>query len=159
MAWWNILLAIILSFLPFFELRGGIPLAILTGLDPWVAFVLCTFVNILAIFFVFFFLDKIHLWLLSYNWYKKSFNKFFEKAKKRSKHVKKKMDNWGMLALVLFVAIPLPGTGAWTGSLIAWILKLNRRKAFFAIALGVIIAGIIVTLAVTGIVALFKIFI
>jgi hypothetical protein len=54
----------------------------LTGLSPFLAFLLCTFVNILAILFVFFFLDKIHLWLLSYNWYKRSVNVFFEKAKK-----------------------------------------------------------------------------
>jgi uncharacterized membrane protein len=63
-----------------------------------------------------------------------------------------------MLALTIFVAIPLPGTGAWTGSLIAWLLKINRKKAFFAIALGTILAGVIVTLAVTGLVSLFKIF-
>ena len=158
MSWWNILLAVLLSFLPVFELRGGIPLAILTGLSPFLAFLLCTFVNILAILFVFFFLDKIHLWLLSYNWYKRSVNVFFEKAKKRSEIVRKNIDNWGMLALTIFVAIPLPGTGAWTGSLIAWLLKINRKKAFFAIALGTILAGVIVTLAVTGLVSLFKIF-
>jgi uncharacterized membrane protein len=159
MAWWNILVAIILSFLPFFELRGGIPLAIISGVDPLTAFVICTFINILSIFFVFFFLDNVHGLLISYKWYNKSINKFFEKARKRSKKVKRRIDNLGMLALVIFVAIPLPGTGAWTGALIAWLLRLNRRKAFFAIALGVIIAGIIVTLAVTGLVALFKVFI
>lgn len=159
MAWWNIIVAIVLSFLPIAELRGGIPLAILTGVDPWIAFILCTLANILVIFFVFFFLDKIHLWLLSYRWYEKSVNLFFEKAKKRSKNVKKKIDTWGMIALTLFVAVPLPGTGAWTGSLIAWILKINRKKAFYAIALGVLIAGIIVTLAITGVVSLFKVFI
>ncbi len=159
MAWWNILLAIVLSFLPIIELRGGIPMAILSGIDPLIAFILCVFVNILITPFAFFFLDKIHGWLLSYTWYKKSINKIFEKTKKRSEKVKKSMDNWGMFALVLFVSIPLPGTGAWTGTLIAWILKLNRKKAFLAISLGVIIAGIIVTLAVTGLVALFKVFI
>jgi uncharacterized membrane protein len=159
MAWWNIIVAVVLSFLPIAELRGGIPLAILTGVDPWIAFILCTLVNILAIFFVFFFLDKIHLWLLSYRWYKKSINLFFEKAKKRSKNVKKGIDTWGMIALTIFVAVPLPGTGAWTGSLIAWLLKINRKKEFYAIALGVLIAGIIVTLAITGIVSLFKVFI
>ncbi len=159
MAWWNILAAIILSFLPIVELRAGIPMAILSGVDPLVAFILCVFVNILIIPFVFLFLDKIHLWLLSYQWYQKSINKIFERAKKRSEKVKKKIDAWGMLALALFVAIPLPGTGAWTGSLVAWTLKINRKKAFLAIALGVILAGILVTLAVTGLVALFKIFI
>jgi uncharacterized membrane protein len=156
--WWNIILAIILSFLPIAELRGGIPLAIITGLNPWLAFILCTIANILVIFFVFFFLDKIHLWLLSYRWYDKSINKILEKAKKRSAKVQRSMDLYGLLALTIFVAIPLPGTGAWTGTLIAWLLKLNRKKAFLSIALGVIIAGIIVTLAVTGIVALFKVF-
>jgi len=159
MAWWNFLIAIILSFLPIVELRAGIPMAILSGINPWIAFFLCVFVNILIIPFVFFFLDKVHVWLLSYNWYKKSINKTFERAKKRSEKVKKNMNTWGMLALALFVAIPLPGTGAWTGTIVAWLLKLNRKKSFWAITLGVAIAGIIVTLAVTGLVALFGIFI
>jgi uncharacterized membrane protein len=159
MAWWNILLAIVLSFLPIVELRGGIPMAILSGINPWAAFILCVFVNILITPFAFFFLDKIHVWLLPYNWYKRSINRIFEKAKKRSGKVKKNIDTWGMLALTIFVAIPLPGTGAWTGSLIAWLLKLNKKKSFWAITLGVILAGIIVTLAVTGLVALFKVFI
>jgi len=153
------LIAIILSFLPIVELRAGIPMAILSGINPWTAFFLCVFVNILIIPFAFFFLDKIHVWLLSYNWYKKSINKTFERAKRRSKKVKNNMNTWGMLALALFVAIPLPGTGAWTGTIVAWLLKLNRKKSFWAITLGVIIAGIIVTMAVTGLVALFGIFI
>lgn len=159
MAWWNLLLAIVLSFLPVVELRGGIPMAILSGIDPWSAFLLCVFVNILITPFAFLFLDKIHVWLLSYNWYKKSINKIFEKARKRSEKVKKDLDNWGMFALAIFVAVPLPGTGAWTGALIAWLLKLNRKKSFLAITLGVILAGLIITLAMTGIVAFFKIFI
>lgn len=159
MAWWNLLLAIVFSFLPIIELRGGIPMAILTGISPFYAFILCVFVNILITPFVFFFLDKIHVWLLSYTWYKNSVNLLLERAKFRSKKVKKNIDKFGFIALGIFVAIPLPGTCAWTGALIAWLLKLDRKKSFLAISLGVLIAGIIVTLAVTGIVALFNIFV
>lgn len=153
------MLSCILSILPIIELRGGIPLAILTGLNPWLAFSICVFVNILITPFAFFFLDRIHVWLLPYVWYKKSINKIFERTKKRSQKIQRRIDNYGMVALMLFVAIPLPGTGAWTGALIAWLLKLNRKKAFLAITIGVIIAGLIVTLAFTGLVALFKTFI
>ncbi|MCX6741939.1 MAG: small multi-drug export protein [Candidatus Pacearchaeota archaeon] len=157
--WWKILLSCLLSILPLVELRGGIPLAILTGLNPWMAFLICVFVNILIIPLAFFFLDKIHVLFLKKKFYKKTVNGFFERAKKRSQKVQKRIDDYGMVALMLFVAVPLPGTGAWTGALLAWLLKLNRKKAFLAITLGVIIAGLIVTLAFTGLIALFKIFI
>jgi uncharacterized membrane protein len=158
MSTWSIILALIISFLPIAELRGGIPVAIATGLAPWTAFLLCVIVNILAIPFVFFFLDKIHAWLLRYKSYKNGFDKFLKRIQHRKRKVEKNINRYGLLALALFVAIPLPGTGAWTGTLIAWLLGLKRRRAGLAIALGVVIAGVIVTLAVTGIVALFKIF-
>lgn len=158
MSTWSIIFALIISFLPIAELRGGIPVAIAAGLNPWTAFLLCVIVNILAIFFVFFFLDKIHTWLLRYFWYQRSFNNFLKRIKHRKKKVEKNIESYGLLALAIFVAIPLPATGAWTGTLIAWLLGLKRRRASLAIALGVIIAGIIVTLAITGIIALFKIF-
>ena len=152
---WKILLSAILSFLPIVELRGGIPFAILSGLNPWYSFLLCVCVNILITPFVFFFLDKLHCKLIKYKFYKKTVNVILKKAEKRSKKIKKKINKYSLLALAIFVAIPLPGTGAWTGSIISWLLKLNRKKSFLAISLGVIIAGLLITLALTGIISLF----
>jgi uncharacterized membrane protein len=152
---WKIILSAILSFVPVVELRGGIPVAILSGLNPWYAFLLCVFINILITPFVFFFLDVVHKKLIKYKFYKKTINVILKRAEKRSRKLKKKINKYSFLALAIFVAIPLPGTGAWTGSIIAWLLKLNRRKSFLAISLGVIIAGILITLALTGIISLF----
>lgn len=68
------------------------------------------------------------------------------RIQKKAKKLEPQIDKYGYIALALFVAVPLPITGAWTGSLITWLLALNRKKSFAAIALGVLIAGIIVTL-------------
>ena len=83
--------------------------------------------------------------------YKKYFGYILLKIQKKTEVVKKNFNKFGYLALLLFVAIPLPGTGAWTGCLIAWIMKLDRIKSFFAIAIGIIIAGVIILLISLGI--------
>ena len=64
--------------------------------------------------------------------------------------VRSRMDKWGYFALIFFVAIPFPGTGAWSGTMVAWIMGLNRVKSFFAIAAGIVIAGFIVLLISLG---------
>ena len=76
--------------------------------------------------------------------------KFLEKVQKKADKVQKKMENLGFVALALFVAIPLPGTGAWTGTFVAWVLGLERWKSYLAIGAGVVIAGFIILLASLG---------
>jgi len=93
---------------------------------------------------------------MKFKFYRKTFGFFHKRAEKKSKEVDKNMKNLGYLALCLFVAIPFPITGAWTGTLISWVLGLNKIKSFFAIALGVIIAGIIVSLVSLGIINIFN---
>jgi uncharacterized membrane protein len=155
----QLILAIILSFLPISELRGGMPLAITYALKNSIQifpiFLLIVFSNILAIFVLFFFLDFLNDKLLKIKAYKKFFDYYLEKTRKKADKLNKKMSSLGYFALAIFVAIPLPMTGAWTGTFIAWFLGLERKKSILAIALGVLIAGLIVLFATLGIIKLF----
>jgi len=153
----QLLIAIILSILPISELRGGMIYAILRGVNPYAAFLFCTLANILIIFFVFFFLDFLHEHFMKINFYKRFFDYYIEKTRKKVDKFEKNFSIYGFLALTFFVAIPAPITGAWTGCLIAWILGLERKKSILSIALGVLIAGSLVLLASLGIFSLIKI--
>ena len=144
-----------LSISPISELRGGIPYAILSGINPWTAFVICVLANMIIVFFIFFFLDYLHKSFMKVSVYRKVFGFFLERTRKKVDEIEKKMSVYGFLALTLFVAVPLPVTGAWTGSFIAWILGLDRKKSILAISLGVLIAGIIVLSASYGILSFF----
>ena len=148
-----ILITIILSILPISELRGAIPYAILNNINPFTAFFVAVLANILIIPLIFFFLDKIHHIFLKINTYEKLFN-FYISGKVEK--VKKKYEKLELLALFFFVAIPAPGTGAYTGVLLSWFFELDRKKSFAVIALGVITAGIITTLLTISGVGLFN---
>lgn len=149
------IIAILVSMFPFVELRAGIPIALASGLSATKAFLFCVLANILIILPVFLFLDYLHEKFLRIKIYKKVAEKFLKNIRKKASHVERKMQNLGFLALAIFVAIPLPMTGAYTGTIIAWLLGLERKRSFAAISLGVIIAGIIVTLASLGIIFIF----
>ncbi len=152
--------ALILTVLPISELRGGLPLAILwarnNAVPLFLVFPLILFLNILVIFFVFYFLDNIHKSLMNVKIYKKFFDKYLERFQKRVDKFEKKYSAIGFLALALFVAIPLPGTGAWSGCLASWLLRLDRKKSILSISLGVLMAGIIVLLGTLGLINVFS---
>ncbi len=156
----RLLYAIILSFLPISELRGGLPLAILYAIDNKIPIVLIflviVFVNILGFFFAFFFLDNIHHLFMKIKIYKRFFEKYAVKLQKKADKFEKSYKNLGFLALFLFVAVPLPGTGGWTGALVSWFLGLDRKKSIISISLGVLMAGIIVLLGTLGIIKIFS---
>ncbi|MBT3324597.1 small multi-drug export protein [archaeon] len=148
----DLLITIFLSLAPFTELRGGIPYGLAAGLDFSLVFIVAVLANILIIFPIFFFLDNIHKYLTNWSFYNKVFNKFLVRAKKK---VEKKIGtNWEFIALLLVVAIPFPGTGAYTGCLASWAFKLKRKKSLLAISLGVIVAGIITSLVSLGLISL-----
>jgi uncharacterized membrane protein len=152
--------AIILSILPVSELRGGLPIAIIyaNGHDiPLILiFSLIILINLLVIFIVFYFLDNIHKLFLKNKFYKKIFESYIKRFQKRIDKFEKRYSAIGFLALTLFVAIPLPVTGVWSGCLASWILDLNRKKSILAISLGVIIAGILVFFGTLGFLSLFS---
>jgi len=144
----QILIGFLLTLLPVFELRGGLPIiveyVVRNGLSIWPYFLIVLILNILVIFLIFMFFDFIHKFFMKTKWYQNFIGHLIKRVQKKVRRVKNRMDKWGYLALMLFVAIPLPGTGAWTGTLVAWTMGLDRLKSFFAIAAGVIIAGLLV---------------
>lgn len=127
---------------PIVELRGAIPDAI-TRLDiQWpLAFLVAYAGNLLPVPFLLLFLDPVSRLVCRVGIFRKILEWIFERSRRRGDIVEK----YGSIGLVLFVAVPLPVTGAWTGSLVAFLLGMKFRHAFPAIALGVFIAGVIVT--------------
>lgn len=83
-------------------------------------------------------------------WYRVVVGRILKRLQRKVDKIEGKMDRWGYLALMFFVAVPLPGTGAWTGTIAAWVMGLNRFKSFVAIAAGVVIAGLFVLLLSLG---------
>lgn len=147
-----ILYSILLSLLPISELRGAIPYALSQGMPIVPAYLICVGTNILVGPLVFLFLSTLHRIFYFLRFYRVIFDKIVKRSRKR---IEEKINRFGYWGLVIFVAIPLPITGAYTGALGAWVLAMKKRKSFTAIAAGVIIAGFIVTLvSVLGIKAL-----
>jgi uncharacterized membrane protein len=132
---------------PISELRVGIPLGISLGLPPWFVFLIAVIANALIFFPVFF---ALRLFYDKFLFRIPLFDKYLNNLRKRGKPIVDKHGFWG---LSLFVAVPLPLTGAYTGTILAWLLDMNWEKAFPAVSLGVLVAGIVVlliTLGVTG---------
>ncbi len=132
----------IISMLPVIELRGGIPYGVGFGLDPWVAFAVAVLGNMLPIPFILFFMDKIFELLKKMGG---KFEKFALWLETKAYRNQKKIEKYKAFGLMIFVAIPLPGTGAWTGALAASVLGISRKRAILSILAGVIIAGFIMT--------------
>ena len=145
-----LIVAIFLTILPVSELRGGLPVALIYAfknhISVFLIFSLIVLINIFLIFLIFFFLDYLHKSFLKNKIYRKLFERYVEKNRKKIERFKRKYKKSGFLALALFVGIPLPGSGAWTGVLIAWLLDLERKKSIVAISIGVLIAGLIILL-------------
>jgi uncharacterized membrane protein len=124
--------------LPIAELRGGLPIALAGGMHPLLAYFYCVAMNILVTPVALLFLTTFHKLFLRFGWYKKFSEKIIERARQK---VKTQVDKYGFIGLAIFVAIPLPLTGAYSGALGAWILGMDMKKAFLAVSLGVAIAG------------------
>ena len=150
-----ILKIIIFSLLPISELRGGIPVGLSSGLPLSVVFPISVLSNILVFPIFYLFLTFVHELLMKVTLYRKYFDFFLERTRKK---VGPKVEKYGYLGLTLFVAVPLPVTGAYTGTLGAWFFKMKKRKSFLAVILGVFIAGVIVSIVSVFGVHMFDIF-
>ncbi|MBR3002823.1 MAG: small multi-drug export protein [Clostridia bacterium] len=137
----------LISMVPIVELRGAIPIAESLGLDIFIYYPIAIIGNMIPVPFIFLFARKILEWGKD----KKIIGKFFtwclEKGEKGGKKLKETAGNTGtFFALLLFVGVPIPGTGAWTGTLAASFLNLDFKTSIFAVTLGVLLAGIIMSL-------------
>lgn len=150
------LLTFLIATLPIIEIRGAIPFGILSGLSPEEAFFWGTLGNIAPNFLILKFFGPVSSFLMKNSKYcDRFFTKLFEITRKKHS---KKFEKIGAVFLVTFIAIPIPGTGSWTGSMIAWLYKIPYWKAMGLISLGVIGAGILVSLGVTSVIKVIEIF-
>ena len=141
------LVIFIISLMPVLELRGGLLAATLLDVEFIRAAIICILGNVLPIPFVLLFLKYV-LDILS-KW--KVTKKIVNWLEKKVHDKREQIDKYGYLGLIFFVGIPLPGTGAWTGALLAVMLGLNRKKSFVCILLGVLMAAIIMSILSYGI--------
>lgn len=144
-------LAILFSMLPLVELRLGVPYAVGMGIDEPVAIVICAIGNLLPVPFIYFFARKLLIWGEK----QKAIGKFcrfcLQKGEKAGQKLVKTAGRYGLfIALMLFVGIPLPGTGAWTGALGASFINMGFKSAVVSVTLGVLLAGCIMALASAG---------
>ncbi len=141
------LIVFIISMLPILELRGGLIASALLGLDGLSSFIICFLGNIIPIPFI--------LWLITpiFDWLKKTrlFRGLVGKLENKAMSKKEQIEKLQYIGLMLFIGIPLPGTGAWTGCLIAALLDMNKKKAMLYAILGVVMAGIIMMILSYGI--------
>ena len=141
----------LISMVPLIELRGAIPYAVGMNCNMVIAYIVAIIGNMLPVPFIYLFARKILEWGKDKKYIGKFFTFCLEKGEKGGKKLQSKAGRGLYVALMLFVGIPLPGTGAWTGTLAASMLDMDFKKSVIAVMLGVILAGIIMGLASMGI--------
>ncbi len=147
------LLVFLISMVPIVELRGALPVGIGMGLPAWQCYIICIIGNMIPVPFIFFFARKVLIWGKDKKYIGKFFTWCYEKGEKGGEKLKGKSGNGKgvYIGLLLFVGIPLPGTGAWTGTLAASFLDLDFKKSVVACMGGVLLAGLIMGLASMGV--------
>ena len=152
---WKILLVLIISMIPLIELRGAIPVAVgmELGLPEWFVLIVAIIGNMLPVPVIYLFACKVLNWGATVKWkpFKNFCNFCLKKGEKAGAKLLKKAKSGVYFALFLFVAVPIPGTGAWTGTLAASILNLDFKKTVLAILAGVLAAGLIMLVASLGV--------
>ena len=143
---------ILVSMVPIVELRGGIPFGVTLGLPVWAAYLAAVIGNILPVPFILVYIRRIFQWMRRRL---PRLNRLVDKLERKA-HLKcRRVTKYKYLGLMLFVAVPLPGTGAWTGALAAAFLDMPLRKAIPSIFAGILIAGIAISILTFGVASLF----
>lgn len=145
------LIVFLISMVPIVELRGALPIGIGMGIPPWQCYIICCIGNMLPVPFIYFFARKVLMWGKDKKYIGKFFTFCIEKGEKGGKKLQEKAGKGLFFALFLFVGIPLPGTGAWTGTLAASFLDMDFKSSVLACMGGVVLAGIIMGLASLGV--------
>ncbi|MFQ5510321.1 MAG: COG2426 family protein [Candidatus Krumholzibacteriia bacterium] len=140
----------VLAMLPISELRGAIPYAIAVGKMPWQeAYSIAVIANFIPVIPILYLIGPVSEYLRRY----KTFDRFFDWLFARTRRKGRLIERFEILGLVLFVAIPLPVTGAWTGTVAAFLFGVKKRVALPAVFAGICIAGVVVTLAALGLIS------
>lgn len=142
---------ILVSMIPVVELRGGIPFGVTLGLPVWSAYVAAVIGNILPVPFILVYIKEIFRWMRRRM---PRLNSLVDRLERKAHLKGRKVTKYKYLGLLLFVAIPLPGTGAWTGALAAAFLDMPVRRALPSILLGILIAGIAISVLTFGVASL-----
>ena len=143
----KIVMTFLISMVPVIELRGAIPIGVGAGLSPGVAIGVSIIGNLVPVPFIIIFIKKIFAWLRTVS---EKLDRLVTKLEKRAENKSVTVQKYAFWGLFILVAIPLPGTGAWTGALVAAMLEMPLKKAFPAIVLGVLGAGAIVSFVTYG---------
>ena len=143
---WDVIYTFLLSMVPIIELRGAIPLGAALGLPWYVNYIVCVIGNFLPVPFILLFIRAILNWMKTVPKLDKIALWLEERAAKKSDKVSK----YATIGLMLFVAIPAPGTGAWTGSLIAALMEMRLKHSLLSVLFGVLIAGAVVSAIAYG---------
>ena len=152
----NYLLIFLVSMVPLIELRGAIPIAVGMQLPLLPSYIICILGNMLPVPFIYWFARKVLIWGRKKPFIGKFFSWCLKKGEAGGKELQSKAGQGLFLALLLFVGIPLPGTGAWTGTLAASILDMDFKNSVLAVMGGVLLAGIIMGVASAGVFSLFS---
>ncbi|NAS29946.1 ligand-binding protein SH3 [Flavobacteriaceae bacterium R38] len=137
----DIIISILWSLSPLGEAKVGIPYGMFNGINIYLVFAICFLANVLVFPMMMFFLHKVNRYLLRWNWYKKAALWVARRAKTGSGDKIQKYGFWGLL---LFVMIPLPGTGVYAGSIATYLFKIKKRKAFAANVIGIFFSSLII---------------
>jgi len=137
--------------IPVVELRGGIPFGVALGLPVWAAYLAAIIGNILPVPFILVYIRQVFRWLRQHM---PALNRVVDKLEKKAHLKGRRVTKYKYLGLMLFVAVPLPGTGAWTGALAAAFLDMPLRKALPSIFAGILVAGIAISILTFGVASL-----
>ena len=149
----DILLTFLVAMVPVVELRGAIPFGVVRGLNLWTAIIASGLGNLVPVPFIILFIRRIFAWMRAHMPKLDGLVTRMEKKAEKNRAAVEKYAFWG---LAILVAIPLPGTGAWTGALVAAMMEMRLKRAFPAIVIGVVIAGVIVSIVTYGAQAIFS---
>ena len=145
-------LTVLVSMIPVVELRGGIPFGVAAGLPVWAAFIAAVIGNLIPVPFIIVYIRRIFQWMRRRM---PRLNSMVDKLERKAHLKGQRVSKYKYLGLMLFVAVPLPGTGAWTGSLAAAFLDMPLRKAIPSVIVGVLIAGMAISILTYGVASLF----
>ena len=144
----KIILTLLWAMVPVVELRGAIPIGVGVGLPLWISILVSIIGNMLPVPFIILFIRQIFKWMRKVN---KTFARIVDKMEEKANKHRDKVTRYGFWGLFILVAIPLPGTGAWTGALVAAMMDLRLKTALPAIFFGVVGAAVIVSIITYGV--------